>query len=167
MSKKTPVLCFASKGHAYFTTQPLHLQWGDDWDDAPMREACPPYYPSREENWWLIEVAYEGDFVGPEEVESPLSVKELNAKVAPWLHHLRTGTQIYAGCTLEEFFELMQRCGASCRPISGKYECPHTDYWQLRQALAKALREHRNENIVAQDPCHWTHEAQALLAREV
>lgn len=40
-------LCYIddSKG-AYFTTQPLEEQWGDDWNDAPYEHnAGPPYYP--------------------------------------------------------------------------------------------------------------------------
>ena len=169
MSKITPVLCFVGAGCAYFTTQPLVQQWGDDWDDAPARDADPPYYPDvqRGEDWWIVEIAFKGEFVGPDQIEQPLSVKDLNARKAPWLTHLKTVTKIYAGCTIEEFFEFMKRCGATCWPIGTKYECSHIDYWPLRGALEKALREYRKEDIVAQDPNHWSHVAEALLKREI
>lgn len=41
-----PVLCYISKPWAYFTTQKLEDQWGDDWDDAPYEHnAGEPYGP--------------------------------------------------------------------------------------------------------------------------
>jgi hypothetical protein len=39
-----PVLCYIEGCWAYFTTQPLDKQWGDDWDDAPYEHnAGTPY----------------------------------------------------------------------------------------------------------------------------
>lgn len=31
------VLCYVDGNCAYFTTQPLDQQWGDDWNDAPCQ----------------------------------------------------------------------------------------------------------------------------------
>lgn len=39
-------LCYVDGNRAYFTTQPLDQQWGDDWDDAPYEHnAGTPYTP--------------------------------------------------------------------------------------------------------------------------
>lgn len=35
LRQNEPVLCYVDGGKAYFTTQKLEDQWGDDWDDAP------------------------------------------------------------------------------------------------------------------------------------
>lgn len=46
MPKQEPVLCYVSHPFAYFTTQPVENQWGDDWDDAPYEHnAGSPYEP--------------------------------------------------------------------------------------------------------------------------
>ena len=43
---KEPILCYVKGPWAYFTTQPLKKQWGDDWDDAPYEHnAGEPYGP--------------------------------------------------------------------------------------------------------------------------
>jgi hypothetical protein len=42
----TPRLCYVDRPWAYFTTQPITKQWGDDWDDAPYEHnAGTPYEP--------------------------------------------------------------------------------------------------------------------------
>jgi uncharacterized protein (TIGR02996 family) len=39
-------LCYVDGGEAFFTTQPLSEQWGDDWNDAPYEHnAGDPYEP--------------------------------------------------------------------------------------------------------------------------
>jgi hypothetical protein len=44
--KEALVLCYVDGPWAYFTTQPLREQWGDDWSDAPYEHnAGPPYEP--------------------------------------------------------------------------------------------------------------------------
>lgn len=44
--KREPVLCYVDDKFAYFTTQELAKQWGDDWDDAPYEHnAGEPYGP--------------------------------------------------------------------------------------------------------------------------
>lgn len=40
------VLCYCEGPWAYFTTQALHKQWGDDWNDVSYEDnASPPYRP--------------------------------------------------------------------------------------------------------------------------
>lgn len=42
----SPILCYVDRPWAYFTTQSLSEQWGDDWNDAPYEyNAGPPYSP--------------------------------------------------------------------------------------------------------------------------
>lgn len=42
------VLCYVDGPWAYFTTQPLAKQWGDDWNDAPYEHnAGEPYEPCK------------------------------------------------------------------------------------------------------------------------
>lgn len=46
-SDKTFKLCYVEHNWAYFTTQELSKQWGDDWDDAPYEHnAGSPYGPN-------------------------------------------------------------------------------------------------------------------------
>ncbi len=41
-------LCYVTGNCAYFTTQPLEKQWGDDWNDAPYESnAGSPYGPHK------------------------------------------------------------------------------------------------------------------------
>lgn len=41
-----PVLCYVDEPWAYFTTQKLEDQWGDDWEDSPYEHnAGKPYGP--------------------------------------------------------------------------------------------------------------------------
>lgn len=84
-------LCFVRSPWAWFTTQDLDKQWGDDWNDAPYEHnAGPPYGPlaSRGEEWYLLKVAFDGPLdeacVGVS--NSLWSVQDINRGVAPWLH---------------------------------------------------------------------------------
>jgi hypothetical protein len=44
--QENAVLCYLDENWAYFTTQDLDKQWGDDWNDAPYEHnAGPPYLP--------------------------------------------------------------------------------------------------------------------------
>ena len=43
---KEPVLCYVDEPWAFFTTQELSKQWGDDWDHSPYEHnAEEPYGP--------------------------------------------------------------------------------------------------------------------------
>jgi hypothetical protein len=48
MYKPDAVLCYLEDGVAYFTTQDLATQWGDDWNDYPYQHnAGTPYSAGR------------------------------------------------------------------------------------------------------------------------
>lgn len=93
MSEPRPaVLCYVEKDRdgiwAYFTTEPLEEQWGDDWGDAPYEHNAGLPYGTYEENGRTIHVrCIIGDFtvladLGP---NSPFSVQDINAGVVAWL----------------------------------------------------------------------------------
>jgi hypothetical protein len=118
-----PVLCYVDGNWAYFTTQPLEKQWGDDWNDAPYEHnAGEPYEFSdhdakkNREPWKIVKVAYDGFFETPDSghLNSPWSVEQINAWAVAWL---RTSSRIVggkttvipAGTTLSRFCELVRQ----------------------------------------------------------
>ena len=109
-------LCFIDEDQAYFTTQPLADQWGDDWDDAPYQfNAGLPYDPQDAETWEIILVVWKGPWSPPALVAGDWSVEEINAKKAPWLSpETRTFPvfpAIWAGTSLREFVRMIHRGG--------------------------------------------------------
>jgi hypothetical protein len=103
--EKSAKLCYVESGVAYFTTQELDKQWGDDWNDAPYEHnAGTPYGPYRPgDNWTITEIRFAGDFQVPCDghCNSPWSVQQINKGFCPWL---RTHQNcIMAGATVEEF----------------------------------------------------------------
>lgn len=120
------VLCYVADGIAYFTTQSLEKQTGDDWDDAPYEHnADPPYEPHYPcDRWSIYEVRYEevdglhtpaedsGDaYYG----NSRYSVDAINAGAVAWLTNAIGGYEplvvVKAGATLVEFCGLIERAG--------------------------------------------------------
>lgn len=121
MTEKEPVLCYIKNQFAYFTTQPLSKQWGDDWNDAPYEHnAGEPYKPYKEEDHWeIIVVAFKHPaYCTPDEgsYNSRYSVEMINKKNTPWLADLYNTTKgelfpIFAGTPLSEFIEKIRSTG--------------------------------------------------------
>jgi hypothetical protein len=115
------VLCYVKYGYAYFTTQPLEKQWGDDWDDAPYEHnAGDPYTPYKDgEQWEIHKLAYEAPMETPAERangNSAYSVEMVNGGAVAWLSTdswCKTQVSIRAGVTMPEFIELVQRSGGT------------------------------------------------------
>lgn len=118
-----PVLCYVYGCWAYFTTQPLAEQWGDDWDDAPYEHnAGLPYTPTDRDmaahkSWRIIKVAFDADMESPchDCVNSPYSVRDINGGAVAWL---RTPSYVKdrrvfipAGTSLRLFKELIFAAG--------------------------------------------------------
>lgn len=127
MIEETFRLCYVSSPWAWFTTQPVEDQWGDDWDDAPFQHnAGRPYDRVDHE---AGKVAFDGplhapgdpprleyDGIGSQRPDSGVSVEEINTSGGdiPWLvetsfHPEKYGTagvEIPAGTSLPEFIEL-------------------------------------------------------------
>lgn len=126
-------LCYIDKPWAFFTTNPLSKQWGDDWNDAPYEHnAGTPYEPgfyhyasgkSKKVNsdwnkdgtpkWEILKVAFDGWWATPcdNHLNSPYSVEDINAGSIAWLigahkkHHVPV--VIPAGTSLKNFIKLV------------------------------------------------------------
>jgi hypothetical protein len=124
--KKDFKLCFIAENFAYFTTQELGKQWGDDWNDAPYEHnAGVPYGPmvkSSDYNddgtpkWEIYKVAY--DYCGaetPAELaggNSRYSVEAINNTLIPWLTKY-PDKKLYAGASVEDFITFIEECGGT------------------------------------------------------
>jgi len=117
-----PVLCYVEGNWAYFTTQKLEDQWGDDWDDAPYQHNAGDPYEFGESDlkegktpWTITKVAIDEVFYTPcGLLDSPYSVEQINSGVVPWLSDWKQdGIVIYAGTTLSQFCELVRKAGGS------------------------------------------------------
>lgn len=114
-----PVLCFVRDQWAYFTTQPLADQHGDDWNDVPYEHnAEEPDEPRDGNTWRIIKVAWDGPYRTPRDghVNSPWSVEQINAGAVAWLipDYAPDGARpIPAGVTLDEFRERMHEAGGT------------------------------------------------------
>lgn len=121
-----PRLCYIDAPWAYFTTQSLADQWGDDWDDAPYEHnAGAPYaYNSHDQKegrapWEIVKVAYDGEFETPSDPHhnSPWSVERINDGAVPWLRSSSwLGGDlivIQAGATLDYFRMMIEKGGGA------------------------------------------------------
>jgi len=116
---KEPILCYVKGPWAYFTTQPLKKQWGDDWDDAPYEHnAGEPYLPHEDEDkpWEIIKVAWDGDFDTPDYylANTNWNVEDINNKCVPWLASavfMDRRICIWAGTKLSKFKSLIKKGG--------------------------------------------------------
>lgn len=110
-------LCYVDGNWAYFTTQDVEKQWGDDWDDAPYEHNAEPPYESQDEEWVIERVAFESELVPPCEyhLNSPWSVQDINSKKTAWLRSPRwveeSIAEIFAGTRLDHFIEIMRILG--------------------------------------------------------
>ena len=131
-------LCYIQDNFAYFTTQELEKQTGDDWNDAPYEHnAGLPYLPhvrhyadGRTEKipeywnedgtpkWEIYTVAYSDVYAEtPAQIaglNSRCSVDMINAKVVPWLTDWPNGKRaLFAGASVEEFIEFIESQGGT------------------------------------------------------
>ena len=116
-------LCYVTNQWAYFTTQPLDKQWGDDWNDWPYEHnAGEPYeYGDRDRErgdqpWEIVKIAFEGPLFTPAGLaggRSCYSVEQINAGAVAWLTKAYTKpvVNIYAGATVAEFINLVKEAG--------------------------------------------------------
>ena len=133
-------LCYIDKDNtAYFTTQDLNTQWGDDWDDRPYEHnAGIPYSPLKHYHtdgsstkvhddwnedgtpkWELYKLKFESDILEkPSDYHwnSPYSVRDINAGVVAWLRgELSDHTMIviHAGTSIDEFKSKVRQAGGT------------------------------------------------------
>jgi hypothetical protein len=106
-------LCYVEGSRAWFTSQDVMKQWGDDWNDAPYEHnAGAPY---ADEGVTIECVYFDADFQTPDDgyTNSPYSVERINRGEVPWLRDRYRGTlvTIMAGTTLAEFRRLVSEAG--------------------------------------------------------
>lgn len=138
MKKELYKLCYIENNFAYFTTQDLNKQWGDDWDDAPYEHnAEEPYTPAiryftadRQEKietdwnadgtpkWEIMKIAfYCPSAATPAEtagMNSPYSVEMINNKLVPWLivhWRMYPDKALFAGASIDSFVEFIEDAG--------------------------------------------------------
>lgn len=121
-------LCYVYDNRAWFTTQELNAQWGDDWNDAPYEHNAEiPYKyrdtvynlktrkmePNPAPRYEVVCVYYGGEFTTPEDghYNSPYSVEQINAGAVPWLKSIHAPIKIWAGATYPEFVALIHEAG--------------------------------------------------------
>lgn len=152
-------LCYIKEPWAFFTTQDLSEQWGDDWNDAPYEHnAGRPYEPCwhREggkscnckvckgdwnkdgsPKWEILQIAYEADLEPPGggRYNARYSVKSINAGAVAWLrtseYHTGAVVAIPAGVTLRRFVELVES-------VDGRVFLPRNDAPRLLAYLNKS-----------------------------
>lgn len=112
---RTYRLCFISEGLAFFTTNELSQQWGDDWNDAPYEHNAGEPYKWREgygEPYHILNLYFTSLYDEPCEglSNSPFSVEQINQKCTPWLTS-NDDPPIYAGETLAGFIEKIKASG--------------------------------------------------------
>lgn len=118
-------LCYVEGGAAYFTTQPVEDQRGDDWNDRPYEHnAGRPYddrdAPLRMPRWRIFEVPFtDVDLVEPSDGyrNSPYSVEDINrAQGVPWLRtpdYVRGNLEIWAGTSYPAFVSTIEGAGGT------------------------------------------------------
>jgi hypothetical protein len=111
------VLCYVDGAWAYFTTQELSQQWGDDWDDSPYYCNAGSPYGSDSDEWEIVKIAFDGPFETPEDTRIHWSVERINNKEIPWLwdgfEPENSNVRIWAGTSLNEFVALVRSAGGS------------------------------------------------------
>lgn len=113
-------LCYVSGDWAFFTTQEVSEQWGDDWNDAPYEHNAEEPYEWRansEKPYWEIKsVAFRANLDQPCDghSNSPFSVEDINAGAIAWLRsasYQQKKVFIPAGTTLADFISTIHECG--------------------------------------------------------
>lgn len=125
-------LCYVARNFAYFTSIPVELQWGDDWNDAPYEHnAGEPYNDHRPTpgaarvEHSILKVAFDGDLSTPRDgfdYNSPYSVEDINNKKVPWLMSLEyyqpqesdeEHLAAWGGDSLDDFIKVVTKAGGN------------------------------------------------------
>lgn len=117
-------LCYVEDNFAYFTTQALDKQWGDDWNDAPYEHNAGTPYRFQSYNlergdspWEIARVAFYAPLETPAAKvrgNSRYSVQHINAGAVAWLatdEWAEKHVAIMAGVSIPEFIEKVESSG--------------------------------------------------------
>ena len=120
-------LCYIDGAWAYFTTQALADQIGDDWNDVPYEcNAEAPYAWGEHDAkqgrapWEIVKLAYDSPMLETPEQNaggiSRYSVDHINAGLVPWLATYRREMppiRVMAGASVAEFSRAVIASGGS------------------------------------------------------
>lgn len=125
-------LCYVDRNFAYFTSIPIELQWGDDWNDAPYEHnAGQPYGDHRPTpgaplvEHSILKVAFDGDLSTPRDgfdYNSLYSVEDINNKKVPWLKSINYDQPresdeehlaAWGGDSLDDFIKVVLKAGGN------------------------------------------------------
>ena len=116
-------LCYIEDNFAYFTTQELSEQWGDDWNDAPYElNAGRPYEYSDYDRkngkpeWYITKLAFDKVLSTPDynQSNSGYSVKQINRGDVAWLRpypYASNNVVIHAGTCIRDFIDKIEKAG--------------------------------------------------------
>ena len=118
-------LCCVMNEWAYFTSCPVALQWGDDWNDAPYEHNAGEPYEYHYQivdgvktyvNHTIVKIAWTGNVDPPCSgyTNSHWSVEQINNGDVPWLSNRFFTSEnnidnVYSGIALREFVEFIRR----------------------------------------------------------
>jgi|SRR3569832_1459934 len=152
------VLCYVEGNIAFFTTQPLAQQWGDDWNDAPYEHnAGYPYgfstYDAREgkKPWTIYRILFDANLNTPADLadsgNSNYSVQDINGGATAWLVSgpwSEKKIAIKAGATVSEFIRLVHEAGGVAYlpvELQALPAAPTMIAIETKLAVVKALRD--------------------------
>lgn len=118
MKLKDFKLCYVeNENRAFFTTQDVRLQWGDDWNDSYQHNASQPYTynPKRGDKipYEIMDIYFDSNAVAPESFLYPecVSVKDINSGTIPWL--IIGKYSIFAGTPIKDFIHIIELSGGT------------------------------------------------------
>jgi hypothetical protein len=134
------VLCYIDNPWAFFTTQPLEQQMGDDWDDPFFKwNAGEPY---EGDDWQIIKVAFDSyhQIETADVYAGDFSVEVINAGAAPWLqvgsaYGNAARVSFFAGGTLAQFIEFVEAVGGNVYVPRTHVETLEQENAQLKQTI--------------------------------
>ena len=118
-------LCYVEGCTAFFTTQPVTEQWGDDWNDAPYEHNAGTPYEWQEyrqqPQYKLKQIEFDGPFIQPCDghTNSPWCVQDINRGIVAWLWSEDKRVVIPAGTTFEDFVQLVGIAGGRVAAAKG------------------------------------------------
>jgi hypothetical protein len=119
-----PILCYVKGPVAFFTTQDLSDQTGDDWNDAPYQynaeeptDDWEAFKEGRAPKWQIIEVLFDNRKLEERGLVPYCSVDDMNSRLYPWLTKFNGSgyDEIKSGMTLGDFTSYLDTKGVAYR----------------------------------------------------